>query len=86
MSLEINREGRVLRLTLSRPEKRNALSVELCTQLADAFDSAQSDSGVGAILIDAQGNVFCAGMDLDEVLDADAAERTKRSLLSEREV
>lgn len=76
MSLEINREGRVLRLTLSRPEKRNALSVELCTQLADAFDSAQSDSGVGAILIDAQGNVFCAGMDLDEVLDADAAERT----------
>lgn len=76
MSLEINREGRVLRLTLNRAEKRNALNVDLCTQIADAFENAQSDNAVGAILIDAKGPVFCAGMDLDEVLDPQAAERT----------
>jgi enoyl-CoA hydratase/carnithine racemase len=76
MSLEVNREGRVLRLTLNRPEKRNALNIELCTELANAFDEAQSETGIGAILIDAKGPVFCAGMDLDEVLDPGAAERT----------
>ena len=55
MSLEINREGRVLRLTLNRAEKRNALNVDLCTQIAGAFENAQSDNAVGAILIDAKG-------------------------------
>jgi enoyl-CoA hydratase/carnithine racemase len=76
MSLEINREGRVLRLTLNRPEKRNALSIALCHKLVDAFDEAEGDSTIGAILLDAKGPVFCAGMDLEEVLAPEAAART----------
>jgi enoyl-CoA hydratase/carnithine racemase len=72
-SLEVNREGRVLRLTLNRPEKRNALSSKLCNALASALDDAQHDPKVGAIFLDAKGNVFCAGMDLDEVLSHEAA-------------
>ncbi|MGH9631761.1 MAG: enoyl-CoA hydratase/isomerase family protein [Bryobacteraceae bacterium] len=75
-SLQISREGRVLRLTLNRPEKRNALSVELCRALVSVCDEADQDRHVGAILLDAAGGVFCAGMDLDEVLDPLAAERT----------
>jgi enoyl-CoA hydratase/carnithine racemase len=66
----------VLRLTLNRPEKRNALNNEICIQMSDAFDKAQEDPAIGSILIESTGQVFCAGMDLDEVLDHNAAERT----------
>jgi Enoyl-CoA hydratase/carnithine racemase len=75
-SLQTNREGRVLRLTLDRAEKRNALSEALCRDIVEAVEAAGEDREIGAILIDARGPVFCAGMDLDEVLSPDAAEKT----------
>lgn len=70
MSLLIERNYRVLRITLNRPQKRNALDAELCSKLVDAIDSAQDDNEAGAILITAAGKVFCAGMDLDDALQA----------------
>ncbi len=72
-SLKQARDGRLLRLTLGRPEKRNALNVSLCRELVDAFRSADRDREVGAILLDAEGPAFSSGMDLDEVLRPDAA-------------
>ena len=68
-NLEISREGRVLRLTLNRPEKRNAINLELCEALVEAVEWAEHDPGVGAILIDSAGRAFCSGMDLDEALE-----------------
>lgn len=62
MSLKVSREGRVLRLTLARTDKRNALSPDLCESLVAHL---KDDPSVGAILLDAEGEVFCAGMDLD---------------------
>jgi enoyl-CoA hydratase/carnithine racemase len=59
-------ESRVLRLTLDRPEKRNALNRELCTALVQTIGNAVRDPGVGAILLLANGKSFCAGMDLAE--------------------
>src|SRR4051794_7818105 len=75
-SLEISREERVLCLTLNRPEKRNALSADLCRAVADAIDEAQADSSVGSILLAGEGPVFCAGMDLAEARSADCAALT----------
>jgi enoyl-CoA hydratase/carnithine racemase len=75
-SLRVEREGRVLRLVLSRPEKRNALGAELCTAIADAVEGSWDDAGVGCVLMEAAGPVFCAGMDLDEALAPDAADKT----------
>src|SRR5580698_1298787 len=66
--LKIDRDGRVLRLTLNRPEKRNALNGALCEQLAAAIASADADPGVGAILLTGAGKSFCSGMDLGEML------------------
>jgi len=65
-SLQIDRQGRVLHLALNRPEKRNALNMELCSALGAALDAAESDSSVGAILLSGNGKSFCAGMDLRE--------------------
>jgi enoyl-CoA hydratase/carnithine racemase len=65
-SLQIDRQGRVLHLALNRPEKRNALNMELCSALGAALDAAESDRSVGAILLSGNGKSFCAGMDLRE--------------------
>ncbi len=65
--LESSREGRILRLALNRPEKRNALNSQLCRELVNALENADRDSSIGAILLSAAGKHFCAGMDLTEV-------------------
>ncbi len=65
--LETTRCGRVLRLALNRPEKRNALNTELGRALVDALEEASRDAAVGAILLTGKGKSFCAGMDLSEI-------------------
>jgi enoyl-CoA hydratase/carnithine racemase len=67
-------ESRVAQLTLKRPEKRNALNMAACRDLIAAFDQADADPEIGAILLASKGPVFCAGMDLAEVLSADQDE------------
>jgi enoyl-CoA hydratase/carnithine racemase len=67
--IEVNQESRVRTITLNRPEKRNALNLDLCRTLTEAFDQADSDRSVGAIVLNANGAVFCGGMDLKEVLE-----------------
>jgi enoyl-CoA hydratase/carnithine racemase len=73
-SLQINRAGRVLHLALNRPDRRNALNMDLCTALAAALEAAETDASVGAILLSGNGKSFCAGMDLHEVLSSGATD------------
>jgi enoyl-CoA hydratase/carnithine racemase len=67
-TLSVEQKHRVLHLTLHRPEKRNALTSEMCAGIVQAIRSAQDDSHVGSILLSAAGPVFCSGMDVDEAL------------------
>jgi enoyl-CoA hydratase len=53
-------------LTLNRPEKRNALSIELRIALADALDRHSADPGVNAVGLTGAGSAFCAGMDITQ--------------------
>src|SRR3954447_9393687 len=69
MQLIVERKRRILRLTLNRPEKRNALTSGMCQAIVDAVDSVQTDDEIGVVLLMAHGQVFCAGMDLDEASD-----------------
>ena len=69
--LKHSRDDLVLQLTLARSEKRNALDADLTHALLQAIRVAGADRGVGAILLDAEGPTFSAGMDLDESLGAD---------------
>jgi enoyl-CoA hydratase len=50
-------------VTLNRPEKRNALSIELRTQLADEFDRLAGEEDVAVVVLTGAGTAFCAGMD-----------------------
>src|SRR3954447_19737283 len=72
MQLIVERKRRILRLTLNRPEKRNALTSGMCQAIVDAVDSVQTDDEIGVVLLMACGHVFCAGMDLDEASGLDS--------------
>ena len=64
--LELDRRDQVAVVTLSRPEKRNALSIELRTELAEAFAALSADDDVGCIVLTGAGSAFCSGMDTSE--------------------
>src|SRR5437763_4551122 len=66
MDLILHEKCRVLHLTLNRPDKRNALTANMCAAILRAIQSAQKRHDIGVILLAAAGQVFCAGMDLDE--------------------
>src|SRR5215216_1769192 len=59
--------GAVLRLVLSRPERRNSLSEAMMAALGDALAAAAGDASVHVIVIAAEGNAFSAGHDLKEL-------------------
>jgi enoyl-CoA hydratase len=59
-----NENAGIARITLARPEARNAQSVEMLYALNDAFDAAAQDDAVKVIILDAEGPHFSAGHDL----------------------
>ena len=60
MNLRVEHDGDVAILTLDRPEKRNALSIEMRYELADLLHDLRD---VGALVITGAGTAFCSGMD-----------------------
>jgi enoyl-CoA hydratase/carnithine racemase len=75
--LDVAHDGSILRLTLNRPSKGNALNDALAGQLEDVL--GQQDESVRAILIVANGPHFCAGLDLSEQKDRGPLEVHKLS-------
>jgi methylglutaconyl-CoA hydratase len=54
-------------LTLNRPDRRNALSLQLIDAIKDAFERALADSSARSVILSGAGGAFCAGMDLAEL-------------------
>ncbi|HLK12835.1 MAG TPA: crotonase/enoyl-CoA hydratase family protein [Candidatus Binatia bacterium] len=54
----------VLTLTLDRPERLNAFTARMMRELIDAFDRADADDAVRAVIVTGAGRAFCAGADL----------------------
>jgi enoyl-CoA hydratase/carnithine racemase len=63
--VKVQVDGRVLILTISRPEKKNALTGAMYGALADALESAGHER-VNAVLIQSDGDTFSAGSDMSE--------------------
>src|SRR5437763_9303205 len=57
-------EGPVLTVTLNRPDKLNAFTFTMMKELLDAFDQADADDDVRAVIVTGAGRGFCAGADL----------------------
>ena len=61
------REGKVLIVTINRPEVRNAVDSSTARALAEAFQQFDQDDGLHAAILTGAGGKFCAGADLREV-------------------
>ncbi|MHB1557442.1 MAG: enoyl-CoA hydratase [Isosphaeraceae bacterium] len=66
--LLIEARSGIVRFTLNRPERRNALSLDLLRDLERAIASIGSDPGARVVVIAANGPVFCSGHDLSEMV------------------
>jgi enoyl-CoA hydratase/carnithine racemase len=72
-NLLVSAEGGAAHVTLNRPDKRNALSLELMEELIGALREVSGRDSVRAIVIGAAGPAFSAGHDLSEMIDRDEA-------------
>ena len=68
------REGPLAILTLNRPERRNALSLDLMLELIERLDAIAAEPEARVVILAAAGKAFCSGHDLSEMRDRAIAE------------
>ena len=72
-TLIVERDGPVLKVTLNRPEARNALSPAMVRELGEALEEARDEASVRAVVLIGAGGNFCAGGDLKGMEDRQSA-------------
>jgi len=78
IAVDIAGDG-VATLTLARPERRNALSIQLREEIAAQLGQWAADPAVRVVVLTGAGSSFCAGFDLDEFAQAGLARRIRDS-------
>ena len=72
----VEEKDRTTIVTLNRPERRNALTIELMSELADALDKTSADPQKRVLVLRGAGQAFCAGLDLQETTVVEKAHRS----------
>ena len=67
MTVLIENKENIRIITLNRPEKLNAITLEMATEMNSAIQSAASDSSVKCVVITGKGRSFSSGGDVDEM-------------------
>jgi enoyl-CoA hydratase/carnithine racemase len=62
--VDVRREGRVMRITLNRPDRKNALTHAMYAAIADALEEAGRDDGVRCVVVTGRGDAFTSGNDI----------------------
>ena len=65
-AFDLDKEGLIATITLSRPEKQNRLSTKTMKRLATTLKELDANAGVRVVVITGQGKAFCAGADIRE--------------------
>lgn len=76
VGVDVLDDGAVRRLTLARPEKRNAMTTAMFDAVAGAVDDAVADDAIRVVVIRGAGEHFCAGAEIGGRADGDAKPRT----------
>ena len=66
MTVQVERQDGLAIVTLARPEKKNAITMEMREQLWEAFEGFGEDDQVKAVILTGAGGDFCSGMDVGE--------------------
>src|ERR1700761_3222616 len=80
----IDDNAAVRTVTLNRPEKRNAIDIELRIALAEAIESADADPAIRVIVVTGAGPVFCSGGDISTMQRMPAERALDRLHLAQR--
>ena len=73
--VRVSRSEGVGRITLARPETKNALDRQMADEIVQALESLAADADTRVVVIDADGDDFCAGADLDALESLIGADR-----------
>lgn len=65
--LLVEKDGHVVTVTMNRPERKNAWSLEMIARLADAWDDIDNDPEARVAILTGAGGTFCSGSDLKEM-------------------
>ena len=68
-----DRAGSVATITMNRPERLNALNVEMGVEILDALEASENDENVRVVVLTGAGRGFCAGDDMKGPTDANQA-------------
>ncbi|WP_431882875.1 enoyl-CoA hydratase/isomerase family protein [Micromonospora gifhornensis] len=72
-SVLLERAGRLARITLNRPHRRNSFDLAMLARFEDVLHEVGRDSEVEVLVLTGAGSAFCAGTDVDELATLDAA-------------
>jgi enoyl-CoA hydratase/carnithine racemase len=65
--LSCDKKGNICFITLNRPDKRNAINVEMLTGLCEMVENQVADPGIRAIILSGKGKIFSAGVDFNSI-------------------
>jgi len=82
--VEYELQGHVAKITLNRPEARNAINPEVAVRLANAWESVRSDDKVRVAVLTGVGSAFCAGADLGQLIPMMSGARKPENEWDER--
>lgn len=74
----------VATITLNRPDRKNAFTMEVVDAWAEALRSAQADPEVRVVVVTGAGDAFCSGVDLDSFAGRERTPWAEKSLLTDR--
>jgi enoyl-CoA hydratase/carnithine racemase len=80
----VHDDGAVRTVTLNRPEKRNAIDLDLRVALADAIETADADADVRVIVLTGAGPAFCSGGDISTMTRMAARPAVERAQLAQK--
>jgi 2-(1,2-epoxy-1,2-dihydrophenyl)acetyl-CoA isomerase len=84
MTVLVDDDGAVRTITLNRPQKRNAIDIELRVALAEAIESADRDPDIRVIIVTGAGPAFCSGGDISTMQRMPAGRALERIELAQR--
>jgi enoyl-CoA hydratase len=65
-TLVVEREGPVVVLTMNRPERKNALTIDMIIRMADAWDMIDGDDEIRCAILTGAGSAYCVGGDMSD--------------------
>ena len=83
-SVLVHDNGGVRTITLNRPDKRNAIDLDLRVALADAIETADADPDVRVVVLTGAGPAFCSGGDISTMKRMPAGPAIERAQLAQR--